>query len=332
MPAATSNLVEYTFENGGSQKARWSRLCSAIPNRNAWRHVYFVDASELPGLLQFCRFPGATEKELRGGAPFGSDEAYLKWRGNSRLDWIWHHFDLGTTVHYLAGFHEVINTTAQSGILFPTARRSIGRSRPGSSMSALRYDLTFAAPVELHPVAGYSKGEGSLGRSADGSPNDAASAQSTGGPLSIWKRALNGVKRIARLQQRLGQDPPRLRGELGSKLSRLPLRFHGPLCLRQRQKKVLSFWGAMEAGDLTFDTGAFPHLLDSLRGDRRFLRGNGRGSQTEAIDDRPTGALSAPVIVVESADALLAMPPSRSLRPHEDDDENGSPGDCRAGQ
>jgi hypothetical protein len=50
------NLVEYTFENGGSQKARWSRLCSAIPNRNAWRHVYFVDASELPGLLSICRY------------------------------------------------------------------------------------------------------------------------------------------------------------------------------------------------------------------------------------------------------------------------------------
>src|SRR5436305_6635094 len=37
----------------------------------------------------------------------GSDEGYLKWKGNSRLDWAWHGFDLGTTVHYLDGFHEI---------------------------------------------------------------------------------------------------------------------------------------------------------------------------------------------------------------------------------
>jgi hypothetical protein len=158
--------------------------------------------------FQFADIPGATEKELRGGAPFGSDEAYLKWRGNSRLDWIWHHFDLGTTVHYLAGFHEVINTTAQSGIPFPDGKKEHWAKQTWIFDVRASYDLTFAAPVELHPVAGYSKGEGSLGRSADGSPNDAASAQSTGGPLSIWKRALNGVSVSLGCNNVLGQDPP----------------------------------------------------------------------------------------------------------------------------
>ena len=70
-------------------------------------------------------------------SPGGSDEGYLKWKANSQIDWIWKGLDLGMTVHYLDGFHEILAKTGQLGfsghppklhpvVLTRTASRSIG--------------------------------------------------------------------------------------------------------------------------------------------------------------------------------------------------------------
>jgi len=48
------------------------------------------------------------EVELRSSPvdPFALD-AYLKWKGVSRVDWQWRAFDFAVTGHYLDGFHEL---------------------------------------------------------------------------------------------------------------------------------------------------------------------------------------------------------------------------------
>ena len=36
-----------------------------------------------------------------------SDDAYLQWKGQSRLEWVWHQFEAALTAHYFDGFHEI---------------------------------------------------------------------------------------------------------------------------------------------------------------------------------------------------------------------------------
>ncbi|PYJ68747.1 MAG: hypothetical protein DME76_11330 [Verrucomicrobia bacterium] len=57
---------------------------------------------------QFSPTPGEKEVERRSSPTDDfSDDAYLQWKENSRLDWLWHGFNAGITAHYWDGFHEI---------------------------------------------------------------------------------------------------------------------------------------------------------------------------------------------------------------------------------
>jgi iron complex outermembrane recepter protein len=202
-------LVEFTFENGGSQKARGVDF--SLQYQLETRCGTFTSVTQATYLdsFQFADIPGATEKELRGGALFGSDEGYLKWRSNSLLDWSWHQLDLGTTVHYLDGFHEIINTTAQSGIPFPDGKKEHWVKQTWIFDVRASYDFVFTALVEIHPVPGYSKDGASAGRSGNDAAAEGFSESRTRGPLPIWQRVLTGATGSLGCNNVFGQDPPR---------------------------------------------------------------------------------------------------------------------------
>ncbi|MDQ6764939.1 MAG: TonB-dependent receptor [Verrucomicrobiota bacterium] len=102
-------ISQVAFENPGTQKARgldigvsYERQTSIGTFRSSTQ-VSFLDS------FQFSPFPGQSELELRSSPTDQfSDDAYLKWKGNSRLEWLWRGLDVATTVHYRDGFHEFV--------------------------------------------------------------------------------------------------------------------------------------------------------------------------------------------------------------------------------
>ena len=96
-----------SFVNSGTQKVRGAdfgliyEVPSSIGTFRSTTQVTFLDS------YQFS--PRLGEKEVeRRSSPIDdfSDDAYLKWKGTSRLDWIWQHLDAGITAYYRDGFHE----------------------------------------------------------------------------------------------------------------------------------------------------------------------------------------------------------------------------------
>ncbi len=153
--------------------------------------------------FQFAGAPGAAEVELAGVAtdPGGADDAFLKWRGVSRLDWAWNGFDLIGTLRYTDGFHD---------------RKPDGRihyvSQTWSVDGQASYDFTFVPLVDNQPVAGYSKGAKEMSFGKDGKPAESGMAQSASYGLPVWKRILNGTTITVGVDNIFGQDPPKAYG------------------------------------------------------------------------------------------------------------------------
>jgi iron complex outermembrane recepter protein len=102
-------ISQAAFENTGTQKARGFDFDLTFEWPTSIGTFRSVTQATYLDSFQFSPFPGAPEMELRsspvdiGG---GSDDAYLKWKGVSRLEWLWHDFDAIVTAHYYDGFHE----------------------------------------------------------------------------------------------------------------------------------------------------------------------------------------------------------------------------------
>jgi hypothetical protein len=159
--------------------------------------------------FQFAFLPSQAEVELRGRAPLvgaGSDEAYLKWKANSRLDWAWHGFDLGVTAHYLDGFHEILNTTRDSGIPFPNGIKEHYVKETWFFDVQASYNLTFTAPVETQPVPGFSTDAKEAGSAKNVAEPAVAQTPSYG--LPCWKALLNNTTVTLGCNNVFGHDPP----------------------------------------------------------------------------------------------------------------------------
>jgi hypothetical protein len=139
---------------------------------------------------------------------FDSDEGYLKWRANSRIDWAWRGFDLITTVHYLDGFHEVLDRTIFSGVPYPNGKKEHYVKQTWFFDVQASYDFTFVAPVETQPVAGYAKDAHATTLASDGNPKESPSMQAANFGLPIWKRLLDHTTLTIGCNDVFGQDPP----------------------------------------------------------------------------------------------------------------------------
>ncbi len=152
---------------------------------------------------------GAQQVELAGTStdPGASNDGFLKWRGNSRLDWSWNGFDVITTVRYVDGFRDrkpqnPLNEHWVSQRWFIDGQAS--------------YDFTFVAPVENQPVAGYSKDAKSVTTGKDGKATMSAQEQTATYGLPIWKRVLNGTSITVGCDNIFGEDPPKAYGGGGN--------------------------------------------------------------------------------------------------------------------
>lgn len=110
---ANGNLLSFTAaqQNTGTQKARGVDLGIVYQRETSFGSFTSNTQVTLLDSFQFSSTFGETERELRSQPVvsfFGafSDDAYLKWKGTSRLDWAWRGLGAAATARYRDGFHE----------------------------------------------------------------------------------------------------------------------------------------------------------------------------------------------------------------------------------
>ena len=153
----------------------------------------------------FQQVDGGVTANLRGDVqgPFGAqaEDAYLKWKGDTRLDWAWKGVDIVTTLRYIDGFREpgIRTTIPNLHYVHQTWMIDVQGS----------YDFTFVAPVEEKPVAGYAKDAKDMSTGAAGEPKESSAVQTANYGLPIWKRVLNNTTITLGCNNVFGQDPPK---------------------------------------------------------------------------------------------------------------------------
>ena len=145
---------------------------------------------------------GSSSSEWFIGSFFGdvtNPQAWLKWRGDTNIDWTWHNWDLNWTLHMLDGYWEQIFAKQFDGFwkrhwVHPTWFND----------AQLSYSLIFTPPVEAAPVAGYSKGGKEVIRSKEGKAVESAAAYT----MPCWKTILNNSTVTVGVNNIFGEDPP----------------------------------------------------------------------------------------------------------------------------
>ena len=182
-------LLEEAFQNAGSRKARGVDF--SLSYQIETRIGIFTSLTQVTYLdsLQFAQVPGEPERELRGtGELFGSDDAPLKWKGVSRLDWAWRGFSTGVTVYYLDGFHESVRARDSNDHYV---------SQTWTFDVRASYTFNFVPPVNPPPV--------SSGKETPSMPTTTVADFG----CSSWKRFANGTTITIGCNNVFGQDPPR---------------------------------------------------------------------------------------------------------------------------
>ena len=100
-------------QNLGSQTARGVDFGIQYVKETPWGT--FTSLTQATYLDEFL-FPQFASGNLAGRTtdPGASQEGYYKWRGDSRLDWAWHGFDILTTVRYIGGFPRANRESART--------------------------------------------------------------------------------------------------------------------------------------------------------------------------------------------------------------------------
>ncbi|HYT54413.1 MAG TPA: TonB-dependent receptor plug domain-containing protein [Verrucomicrobiae bacterium] len=153
-------------------------------------------------------FPGARPRQAAGSSSaewfignfFGdvtNPQAWLKWKGDTTVDWNWHNVDFNVTVHTLDGYWEQIYAKQFDGFwkrhwVHPT----------WFTDAQLSYSLIFTPPVEAAPVPGYSKG----GKEVVGKEKEAPPVPYA---MPCWKNILNNTTLTVGVNDIFGEDPPK---------------------------------------------------------------------------------------------------------------------------
>lgn len=107
---ANGNLTSLTltFVNTGTQKARGADIGIAYQRETSIGTFTSITQATFLDSFQFSPSPAEPERELRS-QPLDnfSEDAYLKWKGTSRLDWAWRGLGAAVTARYRDGFHEL---------------------------------------------------------------------------------------------------------------------------------------------------------------------------------------------------------------------------------
>src|SRR5437773_9936141 len=156
-------------------------------------------------------FPGERPRQVAGssssewfiGSFFGNvlnPQGWLKWKGDTTVDWTWHNWDLNWTLHMVDGFWEQIFAKQFDGIwkrhwVHPT----------WFTDAQLSYTLVFTFPVEAAPVPGYSKG----GKEVVGKEKEAPPVPYA---MPCWKAILNNTTLTVGVTNIFDQSPPYAQG------------------------------------------------------------------------------------------------------------------------
>jgi iron complex outermembrane receptor protein len=153
-------------------------------------------------------YPGQRPREVAGlsssewyiGSFFGdatNPQAWLKWRGDTTIDWTWHNWDMNWTWHFLDGYWEGVHAIALGDSIYK--RHFV---HPTNFIDAqLSYTLIFTPPVEAAPVAGYSKG----GKEVAGKEKETPPVPYV---MPCWKTALNNTTLSVGVNNIFDQEPP----------------------------------------------------------------------------------------------------------------------------
>ena len=196
-PMGEITSIELAYQNSGSQKARGAdfgvqyQIQTRVGTFTSLTQATYLDS------FQFSQLAGETEVELRSTGAGISDEAHLKWKANSLLDWAWQGFDLSVTAHYLDGFHE---------ISFRNGRKEHYVKETWFFDVQASYNLTFAAPIEPQPVPGVSTDAKEIGSAKNVA--EPALTQAAAFAMPCWKMLLNNTKITLGCNNVFGHDPP----------------------------------------------------------------------------------------------------------------------------
>ncbi len=206
----TINRVAFTFQNSGQQRARGIDMGVQYQYQSPFGTFTSLTQATYTDSFVFQTTAFDRAMEVSGHSVGGmGDDAWLKWRGTSRLDWAWNGIDVNTTLRYTSGFHEKIFGPAAGGFL-----KEHWVDATWTVDGQASYDFSFVAPVESQPVAGYSKDSKEVVRGKDGSVMETAAGQTTSYGLPIWKQALNNTTITVGCNNIFGQDPPKAFGQL----------------------------------------------------------------------------------------------------------------------
>jgi outer membrane receptor protein involved in Fe transport len=211
----TVNFVQTNFQNSGRENSRG--IDFGLQYQVQTPYGTFTSLTQATYLDSFVfQFPGEIGREASGranndpfeGAFFGQvtgGDGWYKWKGTTRVDWAWNHWDLNTTARYTDGFNEQIRSKASDGFFREHYVHGTWMIDCQGS-----YELVFAPPVESQPVAGYSKDAKEVVRGKDGKAVEAG--QTANYSMPCWKTVLNNSKISVGCNNVFGQDPPKVFG------------------------------------------------------------------------------------------------------------------------
>ena len=200
----TINAVIDAFQNAGRQNARGIDMGLQYQKQTPWgTFTSYTQATYLDSFI-FQATTVSKGAEVSGNsADQGTlGDGYLKWRGISRLDWAWNGFDLIGTARYLSGFHEHLF----SGAPTPDGNKDHWVDATWFFDVQASYTLSFVAPVEPQPVAGYSKDAKEIVRGKDGKAVE--TGQTANYSMPCWKNLLNNTTFTIGCNDVFGEDPP----------------------------------------------------------------------------------------------------------------------------
>jgi len=195
--------LENAFQNAGSQKSRGVDFGFSYQVETRFGTLTWLTQATYLDSFLFADLPGAPVKELRSRVrPLAlSDEAYLKWRANSRIDWAWKGFDFGLTAHYLDGFHEKFKPSFLLATPYPNGFKE--HYVKETWFFDVRASYTFLVPTAPEAIAGYAKDKSSSGKERQ--PEGIAAAQMAN---CTWQRLLNDTTITLGCNNVFGHDPP----------------------------------------------------------------------------------------------------------------------------
>jgi outer membrane receptor protein involved in Fe transport len=213
-PTGEVTRIVKTYQNGGSQTARGVDLGLQYAVPTSFGIFTSLTQATYLDSFRLAPTPNAPAVEVSNTGTFDSSDAFLKWKGISRLDWAWKHLDVVATVRFVDGFHEIIFRTVDTGIPYPDGKKEHWVDKTWFFDVQATYDFEFIAPVETEPVAGYSKGGQEIVRGKDGKAVETTQTASYAMPR--WKTLLDNTSITIGCNNVFGQDPPQAYGSLRS--------------------------------------------------------------------------------------------------------------------